>query len=64
MKFKQFIYNIDKFAFAQRKFLRKWYSGQWTKISVLLRNNIETIDVWVKGEPTVKYEKIVKVENW
>lgn len=67
MNLKNFIYKLEKFSpfgFAQWKFLRKLHGGQWTKISLLLRDNISTVDVWVKGRPTIKYEKIVKTEIW
>lgn len=61
-KFKDYI--SDSFSFAQYKFLRKWYGGKWTKISVVLRDGKSTIAVWVKGEPNVKYNKVLEVEKW
>lgn len=64
MGLKEFIYKLDSYSFAQWKFLRKWYGGEWTKVTLLLRDNVSTIDVWTKGKPDFKHEKIVKVENW
>lgn len=57
-------YFSDSYTFAQIKVLRKMYGGRWTRISVLLRDGKSTMSVWVKGEPLVKYDRILKVEEW
>lgn len=58
----RFIFSIDNFSFAQKKWFRKWYGGNWSCIRI---EHLDT-NVWVKGEPSpiLREFKVIEEEDW